>query len=581
MAYIGREPQIGNYQICDAISVVNGQAAYTMQVSSVNVIPESVNHMIVSLNGVIQKPGSSYTISSSTITFSSNLATGDSIDFIYLLGNTLDLGTPSDDTVTGAKIVDNAINSEHYTDGSIDTAHIADSNVTTAKLATDAVTTAKITDGNVTTAKIAADAITEAKIADNAISEEHLDVTAITGHTAETTVADGDLVVIHDASATALRKMTVANLTANAGVAGISSSADATAMTITDAEKIGIGETSPMALVHIKQADSGMSSVDTDVTQLVVEDDSTAGITILGGTSGKSTLFFGDGADNDVGHVEYDHASHYINFKVSGDDVMRLAHDREIFFTKTSESANATGSHWKPNGSQWQVLNAQGYNIINRDSDDGVFVYLKQANSTEGSISVSGTTVSYNTFTGTHWSRLADNSKPTILKGTVLETLDAMVDWYNLEFNDSDGNPQKISHLLTGSQSDGDVITYNHKGTDYQATIVKEVDIKHVQTKISTTSEAKNVYGVFHCWDFGDDDGVNDMQVASVGTYVVRIKSGETVTKGDLLQSNGDGTAKVQSDDNVKSSSFAKVLSNTKIETYDDGSFIVPCSLNC
>jgi len=109
MAYIGREPQIGNYQICDAISVVNGQAAYTMQVSSVNVIPESVNHMIVSLNGVIQKPGSSYTISSSTITFSSNLATGDSIDFIYLLGNVLDLGTPSDSTVTSAKLSGNLV----------------------------------------------------------------------------------------------------------------------------------------------------------------------------------------------------------------------------------------------------------------------------------------------------------------------------------------------------------------------------------------------------------------------------------------------------------------------------------------
>ena len=109
MAYIGREPQIGNYQICDAISVVNGQAAYTMQVSSVNVIPESVNHMIVSLNGVIQNPGSSYTISGSTITFSSNLATGDSIDFIYLLGNTLDLGTPSDATVTTAKLSGNLV----------------------------------------------------------------------------------------------------------------------------------------------------------------------------------------------------------------------------------------------------------------------------------------------------------------------------------------------------------------------------------------------------------------------------------------------------------------------------------------
>jgi hypothetical protein len=109
MAYIGAEPQIGNYQICDAISVVNGQAAYTMQVSSTNVVPESANHMIVSLNGVIQKPGSSFTVSSSTITFASNLATGDSIDFIILLGNVLDLGVPSDSTVTSGKLSGNLV----------------------------------------------------------------------------------------------------------------------------------------------------------------------------------------------------------------------------------------------------------------------------------------------------------------------------------------------------------------------------------------------------------------------------------------------------------------------------------------
>ena len=58
MAYIGKEPQVGNYQICDAISVVNGQAAYTMQVASTNVSPESANHILVSLNGILQKPGS-------------------------------------------------------------------------------------------------------------------------------------------------------------------------------------------------------------------------------------------------------------------------------------------------------------------------------------------------------------------------------------------------------------------------------------------------------------------------------------------------------------------------------------------
>jgi len=152
MAYIGREPQIGNFQICDAISTVNAQAAYTMQVSSVNVIPETANHMLVSLNGVIQQPIEGYTVAGAVITFSDNLVTGDVINFIQIFGSVLDLGVPSDDTVTGAKIVDNAINSEHYTDGSIDTAHIADVNVTTGKIANNAITLAKLaggTDGNI------------------------------------------------------------------------------------------------------------------------------------------------------------------------------------------------------------------------------------------------------------------------------------------------------------------------------------------------------------------------------------------------------------------------------------------------
>ena len=107
MAYIGKTPVIGNFQVCDAISVVNNQAAYTMQVGGVNVSPESSQHMLVSLNGVIQKNGGtnpSFTVSGSTITFASNLVTGDVIDFIQILGNVLDLGVPSDSTVSLAKL---------------------------------------------------------------------------------------------------------------------------------------------------------------------------------------------------------------------------------------------------------------------------------------------------------------------------------------------------------------------------------------------------------------------------------------------------------------------------------------------
>ena len=134
MAYIGKQPTVGNFQVCDAISVVNGQAAYTLQVDSSNVSPESANHMIVSLNGVIQKPGSSFTIAGSTITFASNLATGDVIDFITILGDVLNVGTPSDSTITTAKIVD--------------------ANVTTAKVADDAVTQAKLADESVNEARL-------------------------------------------------------------------------------------------------------------------------------------------------------------------------------------------------------------------------------------------------------------------------------------------------------------------------------------------------------------------------------------------------------------------------------------------
>ncbi len=54
-----------------------------------------------------------------------------------------------------------------------------------------------------------------------------------------------------------------------------------------------------------------------------------------------------------------------------------------------------------------------------------------------------------------------------------------------------------------------------------------------------------------------------------------------TVEAGDLLVSNGDGTAKVQDDDIIRSKTVAKVNSNVKVETYSDGSYTVPCTLHC
>ena len=111
MAYIGKTPIVGNFQKCDALSA-SGTADYTLQVSSTNVVPESVNHMIVSLNGVIQQPTTAYTVSGSTLSFASSLTSSDTIDFVMLLGNVLDIGTPSDATVTNAKLGTDVISGE-------------------------------------------------------------------------------------------------------------------------------------------------------------------------------------------------------------------------------------------------------------------------------------------------------------------------------------------------------------------------------------------------------------------------------------------------------------------------------------
>lgn len=108
MSYIGKEPIVGNFQKCDAITT-SSTATYNLTVGSVAVFPETTNNCIVSLNGVIQAPTSAYTISGSQIVFASSLTSSDVIDFILILGSVLNIGTVSDGTVSTAKVADDAI----------------------------------------------------------------------------------------------------------------------------------------------------------------------------------------------------------------------------------------------------------------------------------------------------------------------------------------------------------------------------------------------------------------------------------------------------------------------------------------
>jgi len=99
MAYIGPEPNPGqNREVDDISSSFNGNTtAFTLQVNSQNVSPGSANAIIVSLGGVIQNPGTDYTVAASTLTFTTAPASGLSF-FGLVLGQQVDIQSLADGT---------------------------------------------------------------------------------------------------------------------------------------------------------------------------------------------------------------------------------------------------------------------------------------------------------------------------------------------------------------------------------------------------------------------------------------------------------------------------------------------------
>ena len=163
--------------------------------------------------------------------------------------------------------------------------------------------------------------------------------------------------------------------------------------------------------------------------------------------------------------------------------------------------------------------------ILNRKGSDGGVINIYQDGNNEGSVSVSGTTVSYNGGHLARYSQLPTGQRDeSIKKGTVLSNLDAMCEW-----RDAEGN------LLPNEQLN--------------------------KVKVSDVEGDSNVAGVFVNWDNDDQDNPFDLNMAMTGDMIIRIAQGTTVSRGDLLMSAGDGTAKPQGDDIRKSKTIAKVTS--------------------
>ena len=196
---------------------------------------------------------------------------------------------------------------------------------------------------------------------------------------------------------------------------------------------------------------------------------------------------------------------------------------------KTSKSFGTVGCSFE-DGDNHIVSSGEACLAVNRLTNDGNLIELAQGGSVEGTIAVSGSTVSYNGFCGTHES--SGVSTDTAV-GTVISTID------------------DLDVYLSGGKSGQ---TREH----------------HAKIKVSDSVGDVRVYGVIQSFN---DDGKSI--VASVGIGEVLVTG--ACSGGDLLVSNGDGTAKVQDDDIIRSKTIGKVTIGDNTVSVSS----VPCVLYC
>ena len=104
MSYIGTAPTDGQYTILDDISSgFNGsEVTFNLTSGGTAVVPQTDANALISISGVVQYT-SAYSISGSQITFSSAPLSTDNFSG-RILGNSRDIGTPTDGTVSSSSL---------------------------------------------------------------------------------------------------------------------------------------------------------------------------------------------------------------------------------------------------------------------------------------------------------------------------------------------------------------------------------------------------------------------------------------------------------------------------------------------
>ena len=117
MPFIGNQPTQGRFIELDSVTTTAGRT-YGLQLNSANFSPESVNNLLVSINGIIQG-SSTMSLNGAVLTVGAVLSNSDTIDFVRVLGNVGTVSTPTDGSVTANKIGTGAVTSAKIADDAV------------------------------------------------------------------------------------------------------------------------------------------------------------------------------------------------------------------------------------------------------------------------------------------------------------------------------------------------------------------------------------------------------------------------------------------------------------------------------